>query len=69
MLVAIEVKNLDTIQEFDEYIGSKKIWHLQRTLNSYLRDINEQQFNEIRMDAVFVKQGKIIEIYQDITNS
>jgi putative endonuclease len=25
MLVAIEVKNLDTIQEFDEYIGSKKI--------------------------------------------
>jgi Holliday junction resolvase-like predicted endonuclease len=57
------------VQELDDYITAKKVWHLQRTLNQYLRQTNESQFNEIRMDAVFVQHWEIIEIYQDITNT
>jgi len=69
MLIAIEVKNLDTTEELDDYISPKKIGHLQRTLNHFLQGIDESAFDEIRIDAVFVQQGKIIEIYQDITNT
>ena len=69
MLVAIEVKNLDTIDELDKYISSRKVGCLQRTLDTYLWQTREGQFDEIRMDAVFVKGGKIIEIYENITNS
>lgn len=68
-LVAIEVKNLDTIEELDNYITSKKVWHLQRALDTFLREYGESQFTEIRMDAVFLRYGKIIELYENITNT
>ena len=68
MLVAIEVKNLDTVEELDNYITARKMGHLQRTLDSFLWQVDENQFDEVRMDAVFVKHGNIIEIYENITN-
>lgn len=67
-IVVIEVKTINHIDELDQYISSKKIWFLQRTLEHYLQTIKSQEYEEVRMDAVFIKQGKIIEIYEDITN-
>lgn len=69
MLIAIEVKTVNHIDELDQYISAKKIWFLQKTLEQYLQNFDESEFDEIRMDAVFIKQGEIIEIYEDITNS
>ena len=69
ILVVIEVKNLDTTTDFDNYISSKKIWHLHRTLNTFLQNIDESAFDEIRIDAVFIQHGRIVEIYQNITNT
>jgi Holliday junction resolvase-like predicted endonuclease len=69
LLTAIEVKNLDSIGELNNYIHPKKLWHLEKTLASYLRTIDERQFDEINIDAVFIKGGKVIEIYENITNS
>ena len=69
MLVAVEVKHLDTVEELDNYITMKKMGHLQRTLESFLWQTNEGNFGEVRMDAVFVRQGKIIEIYENVTNT
>ena len=68
-LVAIEVKNLDTVDELDNYITSRKVWHLQRALNSFLRQTGEWKFDEVRIDAVFVRNNRIIEIYENITNT
>ncbi|MDR0608391.1 MAG: YraN family protein [Candidatus Peribacteria bacterium] len=69
MLVAIEVKNLDTIAELDNYITSRKMVYLQRALDAFLWEYGREQFTDIRLDAVFVKRGAIIEIYEDITNT
>ena len=68
-LVAIEVKTINHIDELDGYISPKKIWLLHKTLQYYLQNLDESQFDEIRIDAVFIKNNTIIEIYQDITNT
>lgn len=67
-LVVIEVKTVNDIDELDNYITEKKIWFLQRTLESFLQNIDESRIEDIRMDVVFVKNNQILEIYEDVTN-
>lgn len=67
-LVVIEVKTVNNIEELDNYITTKKIWFLQRTLDNYLQNTDENWIENIRMDVVFVKNGQILEIYEDVTN-
>ena len=67
-LVVIEVKTVNDIDELDNYVTEKKIWFLQRTLENFLQDTDESRIEDIRMDVVFVKNGQILEIYEDITN-
>ena len=67
-LVVIEVKTVNDIDELDNYVSPKKIWFLQRTLENYLRNVNEDRIEEIRMDVVFIKNNQILEIYEDVTN-
>ena len=67
-LVVIEVKTVNNIDELDNYITEKKIWFLQRTLEKFLQNIDESRIENIRMDAVFIKNNQILEIYEDITN-
>jgi len=64
----IEVKTVNDIEELDNYITPKKIWFLQRTLENFLQNIDEKRIENIRMDVVFVKNNKILEIYEDVTN-
>ena len=64
----IEVKTVNDIDELDNYVTPKKIWFLQRTLENYLQNIDESWIESIRMDVVFVKNDKILEIYEDVTN-
>lgn len=66
-LVAIEVKSLDTIDEFDDYITPKKVNTLQKTLNFFLQNRDDDEFDEMRIDVVLVKHWKILEVYEDIT--
>ncbi|GHW03008.1 hypothetical protein AGMMS50249_7940 [candidate division SR1 bacterium] len=66
-LVAIEVKYLDTIDEFDDYITPHKMRALERALGSFLQDVDDSEYDEIRIDVVLVKGGKVIEVYEDIT--
>ena len=67
-LVMIEVKTVNDIEELDNYITPRKIWFLQRTLENFLQNIDEKRIENIRMDVVFVKNNKILEIYEDVTN-
>jgi Holliday junction resolvase-like predicted endonuclease len=64
----IEVKTVNDIDDLDNYVTPKKIWFLQRTLENYLQNIDESWIEYIRMDVVFVKNDKILEIYEDVTN-
>ena len=64
----IEVKTVNDIEELDNYITPRKIWFLQRTLENFLQNIDEKRIENIRMDVVFVKNNKILEIYEDVTN-
>ena len=66
--MVIEVKTVNDIDELDNYVTSKKIWFLQRTLENYLQNVDESRIEDIRMDVVFVKNGQILEIYEDVTN-
>jgi Holliday junction resolvase-like predicted endonuclease len=63
------VKNLDTIDELNNYITLRKVGHLQKAWDHFLRQTGNQKFEGVRIDAVFVQQGRIIEIYENITNS
>lgn len=67
-LVLIEVKTVNHIDELDNYITERKIWFLQKTLESFLQKIDGKWIENIRLDVVFVKNGEIIEIYDDVTN-
>jgi hypothetical protein len=37
-------------------------------LENFLQNIDESWIEDIRMDVVFVKNNKILEIYEDVTN-
>ena len=67
-LVVIEVKTVNDIDELDNYVTEKKIWFLQRTLENFLQNIDENWIEDIRMDVVFVKNSQILEIFEDVTN-
>lgn len=67
-LVVIEVKTVNNIDELDNYITDKKIWFLQRTLENFLQDMDENWIEDIRMDVAFVKNDQILEIYEDVTS-
>lgn len=68
-LIAIEIKIINHFDDLDQCISTKKIWFLHKTLQYYLQNTKESTFHEIRMDAVFIKNNKIVEIYEDITNT
>jgi len=66
-LVFIEVKTINTIDDIDGYVTKKKISILDRTVESYL--IKNPSDKEISIDAAFVKNNQIVEIYENITNN
>ena len=59
---------MNDIDELDNYVTPKKIWFLQRALENYLQNIDENWIENIRMDVIFVKNGQILEIYENVTN-
>ena len=66
-LTIIEVKTLDTIKEFDEYITPNKLHALERTVQSFLQQVDESEFDEVSIDVVLVSHGEITEIYENVT--
>jgi Holliday junction resolvase-like predicted endonuclease len=68
-LVAIEVKYLDTMMDLSEYLHPKKINALKKTLAFFLQKVDEGQFDEINLDVVIVRNGHIVEMYHNVTNT
>lgn len=68
MMVFVEVKVIDTMDDLHDYVTTKKIYFLQRAIEKYLykHDIIDQ---EIQLDVVFVKNNMVTEHFRNITNT
>lgn len=66
-LVFVEVKVVDYAQDLDGYISKKKFWFLQRAADYYLMEHPSDK--ELSLDVVFVQNNRIIEIFENVTNS
>lgn len=66
-LTFVEVKVVDHIEDLQNYVTSKKIWHIKHTIAYYL--LEHPSDEEYTLDVVFVKDNSIFEIYENVTNS
>ena len=65
-IVFIEVKVVDWMDDVMWYITPKKLMHLEKTIQNYMY---KKWLNFwIRIDVVFVKNNKILEVYENVTN-
>ncbi len=63
-LVIVEVKVVNYIDNLHDYITSKKLHSLQKSIQTYLWKYPTKK--SVRLDIVFVKENKIIEIFKNI---
>ncbi len=66
-LLFVEVKVINNTDEIDGYVTRKKIATLRKTMEYYL--LRYPPETEISLDVVFVKGNRILEIYENVTNS
>ena len=64
-VIFIEVKLVDYAQHPEYLISKKKLSFLERTIENYC--YKKEVEKNIRLDIVFVKEGKIREIYENVT--
>jgi Holliday junction resolvase-like predicted endonuclease len=63
----VEVKVVDHIDELHDYVTPKKLGHLRHTIEYYL--LKHANDKEYWLDVVFVKNGSIQDIYNNVTNT
>lgn len=67
LLTFVEVKVVDYIDDFFDYITPKKLWAIKRTMERYL--LKYPTNKEYVLDVVFVKHNSIVEIYENVTST
>lgn len=67
LLTFVEVKVVDHIEDLQNYITKKKLWHVKYTIAYYL--LQHPSNKEYVLDIVFVKDNSIFEVYENVTNS
>lgn len=65
--IFIEVKEVDHILDLHDYITSKKIATLTKTIGHFNQEYPTKK--QLRIDLVFVKQNNILHHYENITNN
>jgi Holliday junction resolvase-like predicted endonuclease len=60
----VEVKVVNYIENLHDYITPKKLQKLKHTIETYLWKYPTKKI--VRIDVVFVKDNKIIEIFKNI---
>lgn len=60
----IEVKVVDHIDDLFGYVTEKKLYYLRKTIAYYMREYPTK--SDIRIDVVFVKNGSIYEVYENV---
>ena len=67
ILTFVEVKVVDHIDDLQDYVTPKKLWHVKHTINFYL--LTHPTDKEYVLDVVFVRDNSILQIYQNVTNT
>ena len=67
ILTFIEVKVIDYMDDLQDYVTLKKLWHVKHTIDYYL--YTHPNDKEYVLDVVFVKDNSILQIYQNVTNT
>lgn len=62
--VFVEVKVVDHIDDLFGYVTEKKLYFLHKVIERYCQD--HETKDALRIDVVFVKAGKIVEIYENV---
>lgn len=65
-LIFVEVKTVDHIDDIYGYVTTSKIKALERSIDSYIQR-DDPEYKNIRLLFIFVKDSKIIEIYEQET--
>lgn len=66
LLTFVEVKVVDSIDDLQDYVTQKKLWHIKHTIEYYLAA--HPTSKEYVLDIVFVKDNSIFEVYANATN-
>ena len=64
-IVFVEVKIINWIEDMHDYITRGKMGHVKRTIKRYLIDFPTKK--EIQIDVVFVQQGEVLEVFENVT--
>jgi putative endonuclease len=67
ILTFVEVKVVDHINDLQNYVTDKKLWHVKHTITYYL--LTHPTDQEYTLDVVFVRDNSILEVYKNVTNS
>lgn len=67
ILTFIEVKVVNHIDDLQDYVTQKKLWHVKHTIDYYL--LNHPTPMEYILDIVFVKNNSILDTYTNVTNT
>ncbi|EKD24675.1 MAG: hypothetical protein ACD_80C00174G0025 [uncultured bacterium (gcode 4)] len=67
ILTFIEVKVVNNIDDLQDYVTHKKLWHVKHTINYYL--LGHPTWREYVLDVVFVRDNSILEVYENVTNT
>jgi Holliday junction resolvase-like predicted endonuclease len=68
MLVFVEVKVIDKIDDLHDYVTKKKLQFLKKAIAKYLYE-HKLVDQEIQLDVVFVKNKIVVEIFHNVTNT
>ncbi len=66
-VVFVEVKVVDGIEDWCSYLSPRKIQALERSIEAYCA--SQVIEKEIRLDTVFIQYGKVVEVYENISNT
>jgi len=67
ILTFVEVKVVNHIDDLQDYVTPKKLWHVKHTIAYYL--FNHPTDKEYILDVVFVRDNSIVDVYKNVTNS
>lgn len=66
-IICVEVKSVVIVEDIMAYITDKKMWHLKRAFKTYLH-LHPTDLQP-RIDVIFVKDDKVREAYENVTNT
>lgn len=67
ILTFVEVKVVNHIDDLQDYVTQKKLWHIKHTISYYL--LNHPTDMEYILDIVFVRNNSILDTYTNVTNT